>query len=1038
MQPTQAEALDKFADFRSYPYLDRAYRAAKQGNWAEVEDLMAHLLGSGPANDEARRMLIQAQLKLGHFAQAAQSADGLHDLHQKQTFLQDVRIRWIDTAPPEGATVKKWLDETITIADREQLWRAYAMALSAQPDGAQKALDWLESINGDGGNYDQASLRRARAVWAEKLDQWQIIVDELAPLANQAALPAKLWERLANAYVNLQDTNALTRLLPSAPDEATATNARLAMANRAIALGNITTAKTWLQALPASVRNAPSQQTSLWELAKATGDTNLYQSTANNIDRPCLETVEWLSRHDSAIAFAQFGRCRPQQDPATWLVLAQRLDAIDLLKTQSLPAKWEAERRNVLIGIWQDRGQQKEALAWLARQPQTPDILRLQAGILQDQYDYNGAEKSWLAVYRKSGDLNALDQASYLALKSHNDVAAQQLLEQAYDQRNGKLPANLLQRLAAFYAQMITKNDLPRVEALLPQLDDKSRGLVLAQLATRHYCDTVQRAGGQNPTSVAAFRALGQCAMDKMPGLASVYYQKAVDLGDDNSLPSLAYALEAAQSPEKAIEIWQKIPPAVMSDNALLTAARSALDAQQPKKAEEFWQRLKNLTQANDWALGAQIAKANNDLPLALQRQKLALQNNPSAENYYGAAATAQQANDINQSTQWLRKAVSLQPENARYNADLGMRLASGTEADQLVVSIPYLEKAVNDYPQDYRLHETLANRYVAIENNAGARAQLEQAIDLEQYPVSYGDDYGSLEARRYRQRRAHETLERRDSVTLASTWSPAGVTEFPLGNNASQRRSASQNVQTLLWDHALGEEPVRNGSTLSVYGRVLLGANGHSRYGQTTGTGVGLRYKPLGDYNLNLYSELYSQTRRDKSGVPGIKTGDLVNPGKLVDGISDAANNDKRDNDLILRATASFLDQNEYRNDWRVDDDSWNERFVTVDLSWWTRSGNHMALSRFQQGHSFKLPTSSAQTIMPYGFVEVAAQDPDNTWRQDLRTGLGVRWQLFTDDDKDNAYRTRINARVEVQKSVAGNLYEGASGILFGLEVNF
>ena len=96
-----------------------------------------------------------------------------------------------------------------------------------------------------------------------------------------------------------------------------------------------------------------------------------------------------------------------------------------------------------------------------------------------------------------------------------------------------------------------------------------------------------------------------------------------------------------------------------------------------------------------------------------------------------------------------------------------------------------------------------------------------------------------------HRQRRAHEALSRRDTVTLASTWSPAGIStndNFRASDNP-QRRAQSQNVQMAMWDHALGEEPSRNGSTLSVYGRVLFGGQERSNYAQSMGTGLGLRY---------------------------------------------------------------------------------------------------------------------------------------------------------------------------------------------------
>ena len=44
----QAEPLTDFEQFRSYPYMDRGYREAKNGNWKEVERLMRHLLSKVP------------------------------------------------------------------------------------------------------------------------------------------------------------------------------------------------------------------------------------------------------------------------------------------------------------------------------------------------------------------------------------------------------------------------------------------------------------------------------------------------------------------------------------------------------------------------------------------------------------------------------------------------------------------------------------------------------------------------------------------------------------------------------------------------------------------------------------------------------------------------------------------------------------------------------------------------------------------------------------------------------------------------------
>jgi len=298
------------------------------------------------------------------------------------------------------------------------------------------------------------------------------------------------------------------------------------------------------------------------------------------------------------------------------------------------------------------------------------------------------------------------------------------------------------------------------------------------------------------------------------------------------------------------------------------------------------------------------------------------------------------------------------------------------------------------------------------------------------------------MEARRYRQRRAHESLSRRDTRTVASTWSPGGVStnDFLRSDNTdgTRRRSTSQNVQLAMWDHALGEEPSRAGSTLSVYGRVLLGGTGRSSYAESIGTGVGLRYKPWGTANINFYGEIYKQSQFDDQDNHSLSLGQMLVPEKLADQVDDHHQDGHTNTDYLLRATASFLDQGRFRNDWRVDENDWEERFLYLDAAWWTKAGDHQWLSRFQQGHTWKLPFNGAQTLMPYGFLEFASQDPSNDWRQDLRTGLGLRWQWWFDDDIYNAYRAHLTVRTEYQQSLGGNLYEGGNGVLLGVELNF
>jgi adsorption protein A len=1030
--PLQAAPLSDFEQFRSYPYMDRSYREAKKGNWKEVERLMRHLLEKVPKNDEARALLVESLAKQRRYKDAMQA------LPDNSDALLDLRLTWIEQDPPTSTQVESWM-ATSSLNDRVRLWQAYSLSL-AKFGGAAKAHDWLAQLSPKG---DDNILRLARANWSEQLRDWSGTIDQLAPLAARKQLDAEGWQRLANAYVQRLDEKPLQQLLQQAPTPEAARKVRLAMVDRAIAMGHEQQAQRWIQSLPDSDLADPTQRQRLWELARKTEDVPTVQRLSNDLQRPCLETAEWLSRQDPEAALKQFRGCTPDDDPQTWLILAQRLQATDLLQTTRLPQPWDSRRQEQLLNVWQDQGRSDKVDAWLAGQTQTPEIVKRRAELSQRMGRMTEAQTLWELHYRQTGSLNSLNQATYLAVNNGDRAQAQQLLETAFDRHQGRLPATALQRLAGLYAasKTTTPEQQRRMASLLTHVDGATRGQLLAQLAENGQCDAVQHAIGNHPQVAGDYRALGRCAMPDRPGEAVVYYQQAEKLGDRGSRLPLAYALEAAGDSAGALAIWRSLPAAELNDNARLTASRSALNAGDSQTAERYWQQ-STTRGANEWALGAAIADARGDHVQALERQRKALQQAPDAGHFYAASVTAQKAGDLPQSTAWLAEAVRRDPNNPRYRADYGMRLAGAETREERATAIPYLQQATRDFPEDYRLGETLAWRYDEAEDSASARKELRRVIDLEQNPVAADDEDGSMEARRYRQRRAHETLSRRDSRTIASTWSPAGVStnDFvrPDESKGSRRRADSQNVQLAMWDHALGDEPSRAGSTLSVYGRVLLGGQGRSSYAESLAAGVGLRYKPWGTQNINFYGEIYKQSQFNDDDNHSLSLGQMLVPEKLLDHVNDHRQDGHTTTDYLLRATASFLDQGKYRNDWRVDENDWDERFLYLDAAWWTKAGDHQWLSRFQQGHAWKLPNSGAQTIMPYGFLEFASQDPSNDWRQDLRTGVGLRWQWWYDEDRYNAYRSKLTVRTEYQQSLGGNLYEGGNGVLLGVEWNF
>ncbi|WP_293799756.1 hypothetical protein, partial [Stenotrophomonas sp.] len=95
------------------------------------------------------------------------------------------------------------------------------------------------------------------------------------------------------------------------------------MANRAIAVGHNQQAQRWLQSLSPDQLNQPDQRQQLWELAREGDDAALVRRLSNDLQRPCLDTVDWLSRHDPNLAREQFKGCTPTTDTRAYAVLKQ-------------------------------------------------------------------------------------------------------------------------------------------------------------------------------------------------------------------------------------------------------------------------------------------------------------------------------------------------------------------------------------------------------------------------------------------------------------------------------------------------------------------------------------------------------------------------------------------------------------------------------------------------------------------------------------------------------------------------------------------
>lgn len=999
LAPAQAELSDA-ERYVSYPFMNRAWQAVGREDWEEAESLTRYLLQRVPAHTEARALLAQLLARKGHYGDALVEIGELKNREQAVAATHELRMRWIADRDPGAATVSGWLKDA-SPGHREQLWQSYSLRLQ-ESGGTDAALKWLRSIE----LPDSERLLQWRAVLAEMSGDARGVVSELRPLLDTGKLDTEQWRRLGLAYVELADDAGVQAVLDKAPDNASRLAMRRLAGEQAIAAHQPERALHWLAPLENSEARADTDPMTLWELGRQTGDVALVTRLAETLKRPCLETAEWLIRHDRSAARAQLTRCEASSDPQRWMVLAERLEALDLMASRRMPGKWESLRQERLVERWRSAGQSSQALRWLEEQPADANTLRMRAELLQELGDERAAQ-AWVDVYQRGGQPGALDQATYLLVQQGRNQEALGLLRKAFaeeSERSRLRPSSLL-RLAALASSPPHSLDEALLVRLLPRLNRVERTDLLLQLANKGHCDVV---AGQIPEQgrlAGEYLALAACADPKRPGVAVVYYQKAIELGARNQELALAYALQAAGEHRAALDIWLQQEASGLRPDHVLAAARSALGAGEPDQAEVFWRMLAGDARAETGEyqrLGAQIALAQGQYETALARDRRSLELSPTADAYYAGAATALAANDPETSLEWLGKSVEMAPDNGRYRLDYGLRLSAHEDHAVRVTAVPHLERSRTEYPADYRVPESLSLRYQELGQDRAASAQMQAAIDLHHDELMVATESAEVLAeRRYAMRRSHEVQTRRDSFTLASTWSPYNV------SGSAGQPVSGENYQVAMWDRVL-EDGDGNAGKLAVYGRVLTSGPTWHDYFDAVGFGFGVRAKPWREQNINLYAELYHEANLE---------GD-----------------DSRGTDLLLRATASFLDQGEYRNDWRPTQQNWPERSLYLDAAWFVRESERLLLARYQQGHTFKLPLPGAQTLMPYLMAQAMAIDN----RQDVRVGAGLRWQLWFDDDRYNAFRARVAIRLEYQRGLGGSLYDQADGWLLGAEMNW
>lgn len=621
-------------------------------------------------------------------------------------------------------------------------------------------------------------------------------------------------------------------------------------------------------------------------------------------------------------------------------------------------------------------------------------------------------------VQERPGDLGILDQVTFQLVRLGAPSAAADLLVGAWpfdavvtaplappldppsdggSDGARELRPLLIDRLIGLAERDASVLPPPRRPSLaqpLPEAGLRERQAML--FSALDDCGSIRRVLGDFSADYQAssWIRLAQCYRETAPGLAQFAFAKALVLEPGaRNRTALAYQAFATEDFATANEAWKGLDATTLGPDELLAAAASAAGAGDDAGLSQWLDHYDQAGHAHKddryWWWRARLAgRSKPDQALSAVRRAIAIR--PQVSYYQFEGDLLGRAGDPVGARAAIQKALMLSPDDPSLLGSLAVAQAEAGDPDTAAQLLQRVDVAQPDNPA---IAEQLTYLHLRLGDPGAARAKTRDVID------EFGrySDAQLTDAQRERLfgfRRLHENLGRRWTFT-ADAWvgnrlSYAGRTAEP----GQAYRSYSQ----VELDYRLATQASSGDAALSLFGRVLAsgGSGGVWPVHQPT-LGVGLRWKPLVDQVMFLTLE------------PLIPIGDR---------------GDRR-TDLLVRASASLLNDGRYSDDWHPLGSGWFSRSLYLDLAHYLRDKRTALTADLRGSYHWKL--AEGRSLEPYTHVQytgVRNQELDR-FDTDIRAGVGLRLNQWGGDSVHDAYPTRTSVGIEYQHAFRSFLDE-------------
>lgn len=488
---------------------------------------------------------------------------------------------------------------------------------------------------------------------------------------------------------------------------------------------------------------------------------------------------------------------------------------------------------------------------------------------------------------------------------------------------------------------------------------------------------------------------LAHCYRDSAPGLAQYAHGEALAREPTpRNRMALAYQAHATQDYEAANAAWKGLDSSVLAPDQILAAAASAAAADDEAGLEAWLDRYDTAGHdARDdeyWWWRARLS-SRRDPDRALLAVREAISIRPRASYYQFEGELLGRGGDHEGAREAFGKALTLAPGEPTLLGALALASAQAGHPDDAAEILRQVDAAQPDNPA---VAQQLTWLYLRLDDREAARQKAREVIDdIDRHPEDrLGDD--QLEQRQTF-RRLHENLGRRWTFA-ADTWIGS---QLSYAGRSADPGQAYRGYSQLEVDYRLATQSTSSDAGLSLFGRVTAssGADSGTWPVHEPTLGLGLRWKPLVDQVLYLTVE------------PLIPLNDR----------------DRRESDVLVRASASFLNTGRYSDDWHPTGSGWLARSLYLDLGHYLRDQRTAFTADLRGSYHHKL--GDGRSLEPYTHLQYSAVHHDGPagFDKDLRIGLGLRLNRWSGESRYDAYPTRTSIGVEFQHAFRSFLDE-------------